>query len=102
MSGPRLMSTGFQRLEENGGFDSEANVATWSAKDVGDWLGKLGLGEHAKSFEQHRITGDMLHSLNENHLKELNMSMIGARADARASPSSTARCRARVGRQLGA
>ena len=50
-----------------------------SGEDVGNWLDKLGLGEHAKSFEHHRIVGDMVHSLTESHLKELGVNFIGQR-----------------------
>ena len=69
----------FQRLNELSALNEEANVSAWTTKEVGDWLGKLGLGEHAKSFEQNRITGEMLHVITESHLKEMNVNIIGQR-----------------------
>lgn len=70
----------FQKLDESGApVDSENNVSEWTSEDVSNWLDKLGLGEHAKSFEHHRIVGDMVHSLTESHLKELGVTIIGQR-----------------------
>ena len=70
----------FRKLDETGApVDAEHNASEWTSKEVGDWLDTLGLGEHAKSFEHHRIVGDMVHSLTESHLKELGVNFIGQR-----------------------
>lgn len=71
---------GFQKLDESGApVEAENNVSEWTSEDVGKWLDKLGLGEHAKSFAHHRIVGDMVHSLTESHLIELGVTIIGQR-----------------------
>ena len=71
---------GFQKLDESGApVEPEKNVSEWTSEDVGKWLNGLGLGEHAKAFEHHRIVGDMVHSLTESHLTELGVTLIGQR-----------------------
>ena len=71
---------GFQKLDESGApVEPEKNVSEWTSEDVGKWLNGLGLGEHAKAFEHHRIVGDMVHSLTESHLQELGVTLIGQR-----------------------
>ena len=55
------------------------NVFVWSAKDVGVWLGALGLGEYAAAFADNKLQGDVIFLLLESHLQDLGMSKIGDR-----------------------
>jgi len=52
---------------------------TWTSKRVGEWLQSLGLREYADSFAQHRVSGDLLEVLTEDHLKELGVQLVGHR-----------------------
>ena len=55
------------------------NVFAWSAKDVGTWLGALGLGEYAPAFAENKLQGDVIFLLLESHLQDLGMGKIGDR-----------------------
>lgn len=55
------------------------NVFVWSAKDVGVWLGALGLGEYVDAFEANRVQGDVIFLLLESHLQDMGMRKIGDR-----------------------
>ena len=45
--------------------------AEWSGKRISEWLTSLGLGQYAKTFELHRVSGDLLDYLTEAHLREV-------------------------------
>ena len=54
--------------------------AEWSGKRISEWLTSLGLGQYAKTFELHRVSGDLLDYLTEAHLREdLGMEVLGHR-----------------------
>lgn len=55
------------------------NVFLWSPKDVGVWLGALGLGEYAPAFVENRLQGDVVFLLLESHLRDVGMSKVGDR-----------------------
>ena len=45
------------------------------AKPIRDWLGELGLAQHAETFEREQIDVDALRHLTEDHLKDLGLPM---------------------------
>src|SRR5258708_33350462 len=47
--------------------------------DLAEWLGRLGLGQYAKSFAKNNIEYSMLPDLTENDLKKLGVSSLGHR-----------------------
>ena len=51
----------------------------WSSRRVGEWLTQLNLGEYAEAFAAHRVQGDLLELLSEEHLRELGVRTIGHR-----------------------
>lgn len=53
--------------------------STWTSKRVSEWLTGMGLREYADIFAQHRITGDLLEVLTEEHLRELGVHVVGHR-----------------------
>jgi len=55
------------------------NVFLWSAKDVGTWLGVLGLGDYSAAFEANKLQGDVIFLLLESHLQDLGMRKVGDR-----------------------
>lgn len=67
----------FQKLQEE--LQVESNPSEWTMQEVGKWLDTIRLGEHAKAFAEHRITGDLLHSLSEPHLIEMGVTLVGQR-----------------------
>jgi len=68
----------FQKLQEELQV-KESSHSEWTMQEVGNWLDKIGLGEHANAFAKHRITGDLLHSLSEPHLIEMGVALVGQR-----------------------
>mmetsp|Transcript_18671 Transcript_18671/g.24243 ORF Transcript_18671/g.24243 Transcript_18671/m.24243 type:complete len:254 (-) Transcript_18671:304-1065(-) len=62
------------------GSDEDVDVSKWSTRDVGRWLNSLELDQFAQIFAEHRITGDILHLLHEDHFKELGVNLVGERA----------------------
>lgn len=62
-----------QRADDNSGADN------WTVVEVGMWLGKIGLPEHSNSFQRHRITGKILSQLEEKHLIEMGVLLVGDR-----------------------
>jgi hypothetical protein len=52
---------------------SDGIVATWTAKDVGDWLKKVSLGNFADSFVKRGVTGPLLLELEDPELTELGI-----------------------------
>lgn len=51
----------------------------WNSDKVGEWLAKMGLGQYARNFAEHRVTGDLLDLLTEGHMKELGVTLVGHR-----------------------
>jgi class 3 adenylate cyclase/predicted ATPase len=49
------------------------------ARDIGEWLEQLGLGEYAEAFAKNRIKFDHLADLNEDDLRELGVVAMGDR-----------------------
>lgn len=47
----------------------ELPVASWSVREVCDWVEHLGLAQYRKRFLHQRISGDLLLQLTEDHLK---------------------------------
>ena len=47
----------------------ELPVASWSVREVCDWVEHLGMGQYRKRFLHQRINGDLLLQLTEDHLK---------------------------------
>ena len=55
-------------------------VREWTADDViNKFLEPLGFGYCGKAFHQHRVTGSALVGMNEEHLKELEVMLLGDR-----------------------
>eukprot|EP00965_Chrysotila_dentata_P161290 5326101-Pleurochrysis_carterae.AAC.1 len=54
-------------------------AVSWSVKEVAAWVKALGLPEWVDAFEQHRIQGDVMFSLNEENLKEMGVTAAGDR-----------------------
>src|SRR5450755_1217341 len=48
---------------------------TKTAFDLAEWLGRYGLGQHAKIFEENNIDYSVLPDLNENDLEKLGISL---------------------------
>mmetsp|Transcript_11119 Transcript_11119/g.28278 ORF Transcript_11119/g.28278 Transcript_11119/m.28278 type:complete len:248 (+) Transcript_11119:121-864(+) len=61
------------------GVEEDVDSSSWSTLDVANWLQSCGLGNYAMAFAQHKITGDLLHVLTEQHLRELGVESIGER-----------------------
>ena len=55
------------------------NVSSWSSHQVGNWLASIGLVDYVPSFQHHRVTGDVLEVLSEEHLRELGVALVGHR-----------------------
>lgn len=53
------------------------DVATWPVQRVLEWLTLAGLGHLSQSFEQHRITGDVLLELSSSDLDEIGVHAVG-------------------------
>lgn len=69
-------------LYERGGVSlirHDEEASEWGVDEVGEWLNRIGLGEHAAKFKKHKIVGVQLRSLTEAHLVELGMTAIGDR-----------------------
>ncbi len=49
------------------------------ARDVGEWLDGLGLGEHAEAFARNKLELDHLPDLSEDDLKDLGVAAMGDR-----------------------
>ncbi len=49
------------------------------ARDIGEWLEQLGLGEYAEAFAKNRIKFDHLADLSEDDLRELGVTAMGDR-----------------------
>ncbi len=49
------------------------------ARDIGEWLEQLGLGEYTEAFAKNRIKFDHLADLNEDDLRELGVVAMGDR-----------------------
>jgi len=53
------------------------SVESWSVESVVDWLTYSGLGHLSRSFEEHRITGDILLELSPSDLEEIGIHAVG-------------------------
>ena len=82
------MATGVTRQPRVAHTDTDAvlkklelsRVREWSENDViNNFLQPLGFDYCSKAFEQQRITGPALVALTEEHLKELNVMLLGDR-----------------------
>mmetsp|Transcript_6058 Transcript_6058/g.19020 ORF Transcript_6058/g.19020 Transcript_6058/m.19020 type:complete len:245 (-) Transcript_6058:203-937(-) len=62
------------------GTDEDVDASQWSTRDVAKWLGSLGLGDYAPTFAEHKVTGNLLHVLTEEHFRELGVALVGERA----------------------
>ena len=51
----------------------------WSAETVADYVARQGLGQYRQSIITHRITGELVPFLNENHMAEMGVKCIGDR-----------------------
>ncbi len=49
------------------------------ARDIGEWLEQLGLGEYTEAFAKNRIKFDNLADLSEDDLRELGVAAMGDR-----------------------
>jgi class 3 adenylate cyclase len=49
------------------------------ARDIGEWLEQMGLGEYAEAFAKNRIKFDHLADLSEDDLRELGVAAMGDR-----------------------
>ena len=81
---PLLRTPGNVTFTPNGGVAipltaRRAAHADWSSKRVGEWLVSMSLGEYAELFDAHRISGDLLDHLTEDHLIGLGVKIIGHR-----------------------
>ena len=76
---PKLTLHTSQAMSSVGGSLPSMRHTTWSSKRVSEWLSSLGLREYADTFAQHRVTGDLLEVLTEDHLKELGVQLVGHR-----------------------
>jgi hypothetical protein len=47
--------------------------------DVGEWLQALGLERYEAAFRENDVTGDLLHQLTAEDLKELGVATVGHR-----------------------
>lgn len=61
------------------GADEDVDASAWTTRDVAEWLHSIGLGRFDRAFAENKVTGDLLHILNEDHLKELGVKLIGDR-----------------------
>jgi len=52
-------------------------VECWPVKRVVDWLASIDLGHLSKSFEEHRITGDILLELSPEDVEEIGIRAVG-------------------------
>ena len=59
--------------------DESAKVSDWGSHQVANWLASIGMADYIPAFQAHRITGDILEVLDEAHLRELGVNMIGHR-----------------------
>uniref|UniRef100_A0A7S0IQH1 SAM domain-containing protein n=1 Tax=Calcidiscus leptoporus TaxID=127549 RepID=A0A7S0IQH1_9EUKA len=60
----------------------EGDALAWSTRQVCEWLSQLQPGLDADAigaFAAHHITGDLLHSLTEEHLEKMGVGVIGQR-----------------------
>jgi len=55
------------------------NSGDWSPYEVGLWLEKIGLSELSSTFTRHKISGKILPQLQEKHLKEMGVDLVGDR-----------------------
>jgi len=55
----------------------QPDLESWSVEMVVDWLSASGLGHLSKCFEEHRITGDVLCSLDSADLEEIGVHAFG-------------------------
>lgn len=78
-TGPKLTLHTPGLREYSGGALPSMRHTTWTSKRVSEWLSSLGLREYADTFAQHRVTGDLLEVLTEDHLKELGVQIVGHR-----------------------
>lgn len=70
----------YKPLKTTLGLDEDVDASEWSTHDVANWLYSIGLGHFSQGFAEQKITGDLLHLLTEDHLKELGIKLIGDRA----------------------
>jgi len=55
----------------------QQDVENWSVERVVHWLSASGLGHLSRSFEDHRITGDVLLDLSQDDLDEIGICAFG-------------------------
>ncbi|CAE6440295.1 hypothetical protein ACGC1H_003573 [Rhizoctonia solani] len=58
---------------------SRMSIATWSEKDVQDWIEDLGYPQYKDQIEQHRISGYVLGLMDHEHLKDIGIKSVGQR-----------------------
>ncbi|CAE6413118.1 unnamed protein product [Rhizoctonia solani] len=58
---------------------SRISIATWSEKDVQDWMEDLGYPQYKEQIEQHRISGYVLGLMDHEHLKDIGVRSVGQR-----------------------
>src|SRR5580698_358364 len=56
-----------------------ARLGQGAAMDVADWLRALGLERYEATFRENDVTGDLLHQLTAEDLKELGVATVGHR-----------------------
>jgi len=54
-----------------------SSVEKWPVEKVAEWLTSVGLSHISKSFEEHRITGDVLLELDSSDLDEIGVRALG-------------------------
>ncbi|KAH8090045.1 kinase regulator Ste50 [Aureococcus anophagefferens] len=59
--------------------NEDVDPTSWGVEEVGTWLGSIGLGQYGPAFAKHQVTGEILHMLSEELIKELGVATIGHR-----------------------
>ncbi|KAH8070931.1 hypothetical protein JL721_4849 [Aureococcus anophagefferens] len=59
--------------------NEDVDPTSWGVEEVGTWLGTIGLGQYGPAFAKHQVTGEILHMLSEELIKELGVATIGHR-----------------------
>jgi len=59
------------------GLPTTSDVESWSTERVMDWLGACGLGHLSENFKEHRISGDVLLTLDSSDLEEIGIRAFG-------------------------
>ena len=77
------MPTGYKMTQSEvsayGGPVERDHFAVWGSDEVCRWLAEVGLSQYAPRFRDHKIMGRVLPSIEERHLREMGVDIVGDR-----------------------